>query len=254
MRGDKAAVRKLVEQHADVNAPQADGATALHWAVFRSDKEMVDLLIRAGANAEGREPRGRHAAVAGERQRRCRHHRSADQGRSRSQREASSGQDSSDGSVAHRQCRCDEGAARPRRGRECEGNPARNHSVDVGRGRRPCACDQASDRARRGYQGPLESGRARKRTGARKIERSQKAGRGAGCGAALPDKRRRHWAQVALQRQQGAAVAAAAVAAAAAAGAGAAAAQTVRIRRRILQTMPQPPRSALAEPAADKRR
>ena len=52
MRGDKAAVRKLVEQHADVNAPQADGATALHWAVFRSDKEMVDLLIRAGANAK----------------------------------------------------------------------------------------------------------------------------------------------------------------------------------------------------------
>ena len=52
MRGDKAAVQKLVEQHADVNAPQADGATALHWAVFRSDKEMVDLLIRAGANAK----------------------------------------------------------------------------------------------------------------------------------------------------------------------------------------------------------
>jgi uncharacterized protein len=50
MRGDQAAVEKLVEQHADVNAPQADGATALHWAVFRSDKAMVDLLIRAGAN------------------------------------------------------------------------------------------------------------------------------------------------------------------------------------------------------------
>jgi len=52
MRGDKAAVQKLVAQRADVNAPQADGATALHWAVFRSDKEMVDLLIRAGANAK----------------------------------------------------------------------------------------------------------------------------------------------------------------------------------------------------------
>jgi ankyrin repeat protein len=43
--------RKLVEQHADVNAPQSDGATALHWAVYRSDKEMVDLLLGAGANA-----------------------------------------------------------------------------------------------------------------------------------------------------------------------------------------------------------
>jgi ankyrin repeat protein len=52
MRGDKAAVQKLVAQRADVNAPQADGATALHWAVFRSDKEMVALLIRAGANAK----------------------------------------------------------------------------------------------------------------------------------------------------------------------------------------------------------
>jgi uncharacterized protein len=52
MRGDQAAVEKLVEQHADVNAPQADGATALHWAVFRSDKAMVDLLLRAGANAK----------------------------------------------------------------------------------------------------------------------------------------------------------------------------------------------------------
>src|ERR1700733_15937369 len=50
MRGDQAAVQKLVEQHADVNAPQADGATALHWAVFRSDKALVDILLRAGAN------------------------------------------------------------------------------------------------------------------------------------------------------------------------------------------------------------
>jgi ankyrin repeat protein len=50
MRGDRAAVEKLVAQHADVNAPQADGATALHWAVFQSDRAMLDLLIHAGAN------------------------------------------------------------------------------------------------------------------------------------------------------------------------------------------------------------
>jgi uncharacterized protein len=50
MRGDQAAVRTLVDQHADVNAPQADGATAVHWAVFRSDKQMLDVLLRAGAN------------------------------------------------------------------------------------------------------------------------------------------------------------------------------------------------------------
>ena len=37
MRGDAAAVRALLAQKADVNAPQADGATALHWAVYRGD-------------------------------------------------------------------------------------------------------------------------------------------------------------------------------------------------------------------------
>ncbi len=50
MRGDQTAVEELLRQHSDVNAPQADGATALHWAVFRSDKTMVDLLLGAGAN------------------------------------------------------------------------------------------------------------------------------------------------------------------------------------------------------------
>ena len=52
MRGDKAAVRSLVAQRADVNAPQGDGATALHWAAYRGDKELADMLIRAGANAK----------------------------------------------------------------------------------------------------------------------------------------------------------------------------------------------------------
>jgi uncharacterized protein len=50
MRGDKAAVRKLIAAKADVNAPQADGATALHWAVYRADRELVSELVRAGAN------------------------------------------------------------------------------------------------------------------------------------------------------------------------------------------------------------
>jgi ankyrin repeat protein len=50
MRGDTAAIQKLLAQKADVNAPQADGATALHWAVFHGDKELVQQLVRAGAN------------------------------------------------------------------------------------------------------------------------------------------------------------------------------------------------------------
>ena len=52
MRGDAAAVRALLARKADVNAPQADGATALHWAVYRGDRELVVALIRAGANVK----------------------------------------------------------------------------------------------------------------------------------------------------------------------------------------------------------
>jgi len=51
MRGDAAAVRTLLQQKADVNAPQIDGATALHWAVYRDDLETAQLLLRAGARA-----------------------------------------------------------------------------------------------------------------------------------------------------------------------------------------------------------
>ena len=50
MKGDAEAVRRLVQQKADVNAPQVDGATALHWAVYRDDLETADALIRAGAD------------------------------------------------------------------------------------------------------------------------------------------------------------------------------------------------------------
>src|SRR5579862_7248363 len=50
MRGDTGEARKLIQQHGDVNAAQPDGATPLHWAVYRSNQEMVDLLLRAGAN------------------------------------------------------------------------------------------------------------------------------------------------------------------------------------------------------------
>jgi uncharacterized protein len=48
-RGDRAAVRTLIEKHADVTAAEADGSTALHWASYRDDLESADLLLRAGA-------------------------------------------------------------------------------------------------------------------------------------------------------------------------------------------------------------
>ena len=50
MVGDTAAIRALLAQHADINAPQADGATALHWSVYRNDFALAKLLIEAGAN------------------------------------------------------------------------------------------------------------------------------------------------------------------------------------------------------------
>lgn len=47
---DVDSVRALIAKGVDVNAPQGDGATALHWAAHRNDLALADLLIRAGAN------------------------------------------------------------------------------------------------------------------------------------------------------------------------------------------------------------
>ncbi len=52
MKGDKAAVQALIKQKADVNLPQADGATAIQWAAYRNDVDIADLLIAAGADVK----------------------------------------------------------------------------------------------------------------------------------------------------------------------------------------------------------
>jgi ankyrin repeat protein len=52
MKGDKAAVRSLVQQKSDINAPQPDGTTAILWAAYRDDLDLADLLIAAGANVK----------------------------------------------------------------------------------------------------------------------------------------------------------------------------------------------------------
>src|SRR5439155_19939444 len=49
---DRAAIRALLQQRADGNAPQADGMTALHWAAYQDDLGTVDVLVRAGANVK----------------------------------------------------------------------------------------------------------------------------------------------------------------------------------------------------------
>jgi len=43
-------VRALLAQHVDATVAQADGMTALHWAAYHDNPEIVDLLVRARAN------------------------------------------------------------------------------------------------------------------------------------------------------------------------------------------------------------
>jgi ankyrin repeat protein len=46
---DRDALRRLLQEKADVNAAEGDGTTALHWASYRDDHESASLLLRAGA-------------------------------------------------------------------------------------------------------------------------------------------------------------------------------------------------------------
>jgi ankyrin repeat protein len=50
--GDHGALRSMLKQRLAVDTPEADGTTALHWAVRSDDFESVDLLLHAGANAK----------------------------------------------------------------------------------------------------------------------------------------------------------------------------------------------------------
>ena len=49
--GNTKQARALVLQKTNVNATDVDGSTALHWAAYRGDVDLVDLLLQAGAKA-----------------------------------------------------------------------------------------------------------------------------------------------------------------------------------------------------------
>jgi uncharacterized protein len=52
-KADWPGVASLLAEHADANVAQADGTTALHWAVQGGDFATVKYLLGAGANARG---------------------------------------------------------------------------------------------------------------------------------------------------------------------------------------------------------
>jgi uncharacterized protein len=49
-RMDRAAIRQLIDARTDVNVTQADGTTALHWAAYHDDLDLVNRLLAKGAN------------------------------------------------------------------------------------------------------------------------------------------------------------------------------------------------------------
>ena len=51
-RMDRAAIWSLLKKKLDLNAPQIDGMTALHWAAYQDDTETGKLLLDAGANVK----------------------------------------------------------------------------------------------------------------------------------------------------------------------------------------------------------
>jgi hypothetical protein len=50
MRENSAGRHALIHTAADVNAPQADATTALHWAVYRGDVQAAAALLSAGVD------------------------------------------------------------------------------------------------------------------------------------------------------------------------------------------------------------
>jgi ankyrin repeat protein len=55
---DTSTVRELIGEKADVNAPAADGTTALMWAARANDLALVESLLAAGANAKAKDRYG----------------------------------------------------------------------------------------------------------------------------------------------------------------------------------------------------
>jgi hypothetical protein len=49
---DSTTALAAIADKVDVNAKAADGTTALHWAIYRDNVQLVQRLIKAGADVE----------------------------------------------------------------------------------------------------------------------------------------------------------------------------------------------------------
>ncbi|MES2523425.1 MAG: ankyrin repeat domain-containing protein [Gemmatimonadota bacterium] len=63
MKGDSTRVRLLIKQGLDVNAAQADGMTALHWAASRGDAATTRMLVSAGARLDAMTRNGNYTPL-----------------------------------------------------------------------------------------------------------------------------------------------------------------------------------------------
>ncbi|MDE3154414.1 MAG: ankyrin repeat domain-containing protein, partial [Acidobacteriota bacterium] len=63
MLGNNATVKNLLEHGADVNAAQADGMTALHWAAVNGDVDLAKMLMYAGADVNASTRVGGYTAL-----------------------------------------------------------------------------------------------------------------------------------------------------------------------------------------------
>ena len=62
-RGDIEQLRELLDQGGDVNEAQGDGMTALHWAAYQSDAEMVGMLLEFGPDLDARTRLGNYTPL-----------------------------------------------------------------------------------------------------------------------------------------------------------------------------------------------